>query len=90
VPTVFVLDGYRVQVYTRNEHQPPHVHVERAQTSIPVLIGEEVRWRGDWDGRRPTDRELRRGVEIVGSRLADCLAMWNRYHAWTNRHPDRR
>jgi hypothetical protein len=81
VPTIFEEDGYRVSVFTRNEHKPPHVHVERAGTRIAVLIslsGAEYR---DSTGRKPTEREIRRAVAIVRSRLQRCLFAWNRYHA---------
>jgi DNA-directed RNA polymerase specialized sigma subunit len=81
VPTIFEQDGYRVGVFTRNEHPPPHVHVRRAGTIIAIRIslsGAEYR---DSGGRDPTDREIRRAVQIVKERLQDCLFAWNKYHA---------
>jgi Domain of unknown function (DUF4160) len=81
VPTIFEQDGYRVKVFIRNEHRPPHVHVERAGAYIAVLIslaGAEYR---DSAGRKPTEREIRRAVAIVRARLQECLFAWNRYHA---------
>jgi hypothetical protein len=71
-----------VRVYTRDEHPPPHVHVDRAGTVISVLISlSGARYRGDWSGRRPHKREIERAVVLVGRRLQDCLFAWNRYNA---------
>jgi hypothetical protein len=71
-------------VYVRGEHPPPHVHVIRAGSAIPVMITlAGAVWRGDWSGRKPNQRERDRAVAIVLGRLQDCLFAWNRYHAAT-------
>jgi DNA-directed RNA polymerase specialized sigma subunit len=81
VPTIFEQDGYRVMVYTRNEHPPPHVHVRHAGTDIAIAISRSGARYMKSSGRRPTEREIRRAVQIVQEHLKQCLTAWNSYHA---------
>jgi uncharacterized protein DUF4160 len=82
VPTIFEKDGYRVVIYTRNEHGPPHVHVLRGDTVIAISIeGGVARFRpGAHRSRKPPERDVRRAEAIVAERIRDCVAAWNRYH----------
>jgi hypothetical protein len=81
VPTLFEEDGFQVRLYLRDEHPPPHVHVEHAGTVISVLISlAGASLRGDHIGRRPRRDEISKAVNIVGRRLQYCLFAWNRYH----------
>jgi hypothetical protein len=81
VPTIFSERGFRVCIFVRDEHPPPHVHVEHAGTFIPVLIAlDGASWRGDYRGRRPREAEIRGAVALVERRLQYCLFQWNRYH----------
>jgi hypothetical protein len=43
VPTVFRGGNVRVAVLTRNEHEPPHVHVEHPDGVIVVLLDEKTK-----------------------------------------------
>ena len=82
MPTIFEEDGYRVMVFIRGEHPPPHVHVFHAGTFIAVLISlADAEYRGDWSGRKPQSREIKRAVKVVRDNLQLCLFVWNRYHA---------
>jgi hypothetical protein len=78
MPTVIVRDGVRVFVNIR-EHQPPHVHVDTGSGEVLAYLGEDGVSR---HGHEPgvTKSDLRKAVNVVEAHLADCWAMWRRYH----------
>ena len=78
MPTVIVRDGVRVSVNIR-EHQPPHVHVDTGSGEVLAYLGKDGVSR---HGHEPgvTKNDLRKAVNVVEAHLADCWAMWRRYH----------
>jgi len=78
MPTVIVRDGVRVCVY-RREHQPPHVHAETGSGEVLAYLGGHGVSR--WDSEPGvTKSDARKAVAIVEEHLADCWAMWRKYH----------
>jgi hypothetical protein len=70
------IDGYQVKVYTRDEHPPAHVHVEKAGTKIKVLLGDDEVEYHSFKGRQPRRSEIDRATEIVAERLDACWRVW--------------
>ena len=80
MPKVDEVDGYKVHVYTRDEHPPAHVHVEKSGTKIKILIrSDEVEYHS-YKGRKPKASERDRAAEIVAELLDECWAMWRTYN----------
>ncbi|HEY9899890.1 MAG TPA: DUF4160 domain-containing protein [Pantanalinema sp.] len=75
MPTVASIEGYEIRVLTRNEHRPRHVHVFKADWEPRVRIGELAEF---WDIKygAPSNREVRRAIELVGQYLDACNMKW--------------
>jgi hypothetical protein len=41
VPTILRVGKLRIAILTRNEHEPPHVHVEHPDGTIVVFLDEK-------------------------------------------------
>jgi hypothetical protein len=80
MPQVTKTDGYTVYVYTRDEHPPAHVHVERAGTSMKFLISPGDVEYHSYKGRKPRSSELVRAGQIIADHLFECLAAWKAYN----------
>ncbi len=81
MPTVFRSGSVRVAVLTRNEHEPPHVHVEHPDGTVVVLLDEQTRSAVLREASRrvkPTD--VRAILELVDERYDECMATWETYH----------
>lgn len=82
MPTVIdpeLTEGFEIRVYTRNEHRPPHVHVEKNGWEIRVTIGRRAEF---WDIKagRPKSKEIERAVALVQQHLFACRSMWRQYN----------
>ncbi|HEX8832361.1 MAG TPA: DUF4160 domain-containing protein [Longimicrobium sp.] len=81
MPTIYVVDGFRVEIYTR-DHRPPHVHVFYRDGEAIIGIGEsgqdpEVRSRYNlrtW--------EVARALDIVRENQAAFREAWREYHGY--------
>jgi hypothetical protein len=80
MPKVIEVEGYQVMVYTRDEHPPAHVHVEKNASKIKVLLHDDAAEYHSHKGTEPSNREIRRATEIVAEHLADCWIVWRTYH----------
>lgn len=79
MPRVVEIESYLVMVYTRDEHPPAHVHVEKAGSNIKITLGENAVEVHSYKGR-PSGREIRRAAEIVAKHLAECWTIWKEYN----------
>ena len=79
MPRVVQIEGYLVKVYTRDEHPPAHVHVEKAGSTIKVMLGENEVEVHSYKGN-PTGAEIRRAAEIVAQHLEQCWKTWKAYN----------
>lgn len=68
-------DGFRIMVLTRNEHNPPHVHVYRAGGECRVKIGESPAMLWDVKGGL-TLKEASKAEALVRKHQAACLRKW--------------
>ncbi len=80
MPRIIEIEGYRVVVYTRDEHPPAHVHVEKTGSTIKIMLGENAVEVHSYKGE-PSRREIRRAAEIVAEYLAQCWAIWKEYNS---------
>jgi Domain of unknown function (DUF4160) len=81
MPRVIDVEGYQVMVYTRDEHPPAHVHVEKNGCKIKVLLHDDAAEYHSYKGVQPNEREIRRATAIVAEHLTDCWTAWRTYHA---------
>lgn len=80
MPTVKAnIDGHFIRVYVRDEHRPPHVHVETADWEIRVRIGQVAKFWTVAYGH-PSSKEIRRAEALVQTYLAECNTVWRQYH----------
>ena len=75
MPTVLRIGPYRIGFWSKENNEPPHVHVEREKMlakywSHPVRLSRS----GDF-GRK----ELRRIEMIVNERREEMLEAWNEF-----------
>ncbi len=81
MPTVYVVDGFTVVVYTR-DHRPPHVHVFHQDGEAIIAIGES----GDDPTLREVHhlrtREVVRALEIVRENQTAFRDAWREYHGY--------
>ncbi len=80
MPQVVDVEGYRVMVYTRDEHPPAHVHVAKNASTIRVLLHADSVEYDSYDGASPKAPERKRAVEIVAEHFDPCWTMWRKYH----------
>jgi len=80
MPKVDEVDGYSVHVYTRDEHPPAHVHVEKAGAKMKIMIRVDDVEYHSYKGREPRASERDRATEIVAELLDECWATWRAYN----------
>ena len=73
-PTIVREQGFRVVIYT-HDHQPPHVHVQKAGEEVRVFLSPVALWDGDM---KP--RETRKAVAIVEANRDTLLVRWYEIH----------
>ena len=74
MPTVLEKDGFRITIRTR-DHNPPHVHVYKADGQIKITIGSETEPTeivGVWMNRS----DARKAVAIVEENHMYLMAKW--------------
>ena len=80
MPKVGEVEGFIVHVYTRDEHPPAHVHVEKAGAKMKIMIRvDEVEYHS-YKGREPRASERARATEIVAELLDECWVTWRAYN----------
>lgn len=80
MPKVIEVEGYRVMVYTRDEHPPAHVHVHKDGSVIKLILGEDMLEYHSFKGDQPSSREVKRAMFIVADNLAACWTTWRMHH----------
>jgi hypothetical protein len=78
MPTVFICQGICVIVYVK-DHPPPHVHAKTGSGEVVIFLGEDgvSRYVPASDMSKS---DVRKAVNAVEDRLAECWTMWKRYH----------
>ena len=81
MPTVRREAGFAIEVHTRNEHGPAHVHVTKAGGEIRVKLGDDTTLPSYWDERAPmSTRDKILAVRLVMTHQAECLAVWRKFN----------
>lgn len=76
MPTLLRIAGFRFFFFSNEGHEPPHVHVERAEASAKFWLQPEVRL--EWSSRfRP--RERTRLQQIIEEHQQLFLEKWDEY-----------
>ena len=74
-PTVFRTEGFQFFFYSREEHEPPHIHVSKGGAVAKIWLDSlEV---ADIHGFNPS--EQRRLMAIVREHRLELLEHWNEY-----------
>lgn len=75
MPTILEKDGFRIIIRTR-DHNPPHVHVYKADGQIAIALGSEtepVEIVANWMKNR---LDAKKAVAIVEENQMHLLAKW--------------
>ena len=81
MPTVLRFGSMRFEIHLRNEHEPPHVHVDLPDGEVVVVLDE----LNGTVSVRDKDRDVRavdvaRTVMIVTQHFDVLLELWSYYH----------
>jgi hypothetical protein len=74
MPTILEKDGFRIIIRTR-DHNPPHVHIYKADGQIKIALGSEtepIEIVDSWMHRS----DARKAVAIVEENRMHLLAKW--------------
>jgi hypothetical protein len=81
VPTILRVGKLRIAILTRNEHEPPHVHVEHPDGTIVVFLDEKSGSARLREASRSVKSNDVRGVVAVVDRNFDrLLTAWVEIH----------
>ena len=83
MPTILEKDGFRIIIRTR-DHNPPHVHVYKAEGQITIIIGSETEPTEIvrvWDMNRS---DAKKAVAIVEENRMHLLAKWREIYGEQN------
>lgn len=81
MPTVFRSEGFIVLVlFPPREHGPAHVHVAKADEEVLINLPIHGQALSVRENRGMRDRDVARAMELVGERVADCIAKWEKIH----------
>jgi len=75
MPTILEKDGFRIIIRTR-DHNPPHVHVYKADGQITIALGSEtepIAIVANWMKNR---LDTKKAVAIVEENQLHLLAKW--------------
>jgi hypothetical protein len=79
MPTILVVDGFSVEVYTR-DHRPPHVHVFHQDGEAIISIGSPEQEPTVREVYRMRTGDVSRAIEMVREHQAAFLDEWRKYH----------
>ena len=75
MPTVLQIDGFEVMIYP-NDHNPPHVHVFRAEGEVIINIDDSA-VRDAWEVK---GKDIRRAQQIVEQNRDFLMQKWDELH----------
>ncbi len=84
MPTEIVQDGFTVIIYTRDEHEPPHVHVFKAEGEAIINLGDEDTLSEIDKVYDMSLKDARKALGIVEDNLEHLQTRWN--EIWRQRH----
>ena len=77
MPTILAVEGFRFYFFSREGHEPPHVHVQKGDAEAKYRL-QPVRLEFS-DGFNPA--ELRRLRELTFEHQAEFIGRWNEHFA---------
>ena len=80
MPTVLRESGFRVVIYTRDEHPPAHVHVWKAGGEAVFQLGGEAELPSLREVNGMPKRDARRALDLVTAHQESLLARWEEIH----------
>ncbi len=70
-----IVNSYKFQFYSADEHEPPHIHVVRAEKRAKIWLRDvTVAW-----SRHFNQRELNRVLKLVDEHQVELLEWYNGY-----------
>ena len=75
MPTVMRIGPYRLYFYSHEPDEPPHVHIDRDDSSCKYWLQQVTLARN----RGFTAHELRQIQDLVGQHQAVLMEAWNEY-----------
>ncbi len=79
MPAVLRQDGFDVDIYT-NDHEPPHVHVWKAEGEVVINLGEGAGIPTIRDVNRMGKKHVRKAYAIVEQGLYYLRDKWKETH----------
>jgi hypothetical protein len=76
MPTILRESGFRVVIYTRDEHPPAHVHVWRAGGEAVIRLGAEGELPFLHEVNGMPKRDVRRALDLVTAHQDILLTRW--------------
>jgi len=80
MPTVLRESGFRVVIYTRDEHPPAHVHVWKAGGEAVIRLGDGGELPVIHEVSGMPKRDARRALDLVTEHQGLLLARWEEIH----------
>jgi Domain of unknown function (DUF4160) len=81
MPTVLRIGSMRFAIHLRDEHEPPHVHVDHPDGTVVVVLLEASRKTAVREAHGSVSAaEIRRITIIIEEHFETLLAIWSRYH----------
>ena len=84
MPTFYRQEGFRFFIYS-NEHEPPHIHVEKGGGELRFILGSEIEEpyldREDSPMKR---KDTRRAFDIVKEQQMFLLTKWGEKYEQQN------
>lgn len=72
-----MIDGYKIQFYSADQHEPPHVHIVKAEKRAKIWLYDlSISWN-----RHFSPRELRQVMEIVRQRREELIEWYHGFFA---------
>ena len=79
MPKIWTDGNISIIVYTRNEHQPAHVHVISSDYEVKIDIkgdSQDVLSPSKNSRVKTTSQFTKKAQQLVKDRLAECRAVW--------------
>lgn len=80
MPTVLRESGFRVVIYTRDEHPPAHVHVWKAGGEVVIHLGDAEESPSLREVNGMSKRDARKALDLVTEYQDFLLTRWEEIH----------
>jgi hypothetical protein len=81
VPTIFRFRNTTFTIYTRNEHEPAHIHADHPDGVVAVILDETSRTGVYRDQKGDVGtKDVNWIVDAVTDQFELCIAAWEQYH----------